>query len=472
MKLKHFLFAVGFTVLFATSCSDDDDGGGLPIDGTISASVPGTDLAEDEGTVTVTFTSTETFAADVVISYSVSGTATSATDYEALPGTATLVAGQTSITEDLVIIDDDEVEEDETIIITITGIQGVEEVSFSEEPLTLTIIDNDSYPFENGILVVHEGTFFGGNASISFISNDLSVVQNGIFASVNEVSNWGDTAQGMAFDGDLAYIVVNNSQKVEVVNRYTFESVATIGGSESSDFMNPRYMAIVDGKGYVTNWGDGSVADDDFVAVIDLESNTVETTIPVAEGPERILAHGNLVYVAHQGGYNQNNLLSVIDVTDNSVETITVGDVPNSLQLDAEGNLWVLCGGNPYYADTETAGSLVLVDTESNTVANTFAFGATEHPGYLSIEGTTLFYYLAGSVYELATDASELPTTPIITGLSFYDMTVNSGRLYGVDAKDYSSNGSLEVYDLSSDSLLESIEVSIIPGEVYFNGTP
>ena len=229
-------------------------------------------------------------------------------------------------------------------------------------------------------------------------------------------------------------------------------------------------MAIVNGKGYVTNWGDGFASDDDFVAVINLENNTVETTIPVEEGPERILTDGDNIYVAHQGGFSQNNILSVIDVSDNSVEKITVGDVPNSLQLDGSGNLWVLCGGKPSYTGDETAGSLVIVNTETNAVSNTFPFETTEHPGSLSKDGdNTLYYYLAGSIYEMASDATELPATPEITGLSFYDMTVNDGRLYGVDAKDFASNGSLEVYDLGDNSLVTSKEVSIIPGEVYFN---
>ncbi|MBR9854184.1 MAG: YncE family protein [Algicola sp.] len=471
MKLKHFLFAAGFATLFMTSCSNDDNGG-IPMDGTISASVSSTDLTEDAGTVTVTFSTTEEFDTDVQISYSVEGSATSGADYEALPGSVTLTAGETSITQNLVVIDDDEVEEEETIVLTITGVTGVDDISFASTAITLTISDNDSYPYENGVLVLHEGNFGAGNASISFISNDLSIVENGIFSTANDVNNWGDTAQGMAFDGDLAYIILHNSQKIEVVNRYSMESVATIDGGGSSDFLNPRYMAIAGGKGYVSNWGDGFSAEDDFVTVIDLATNTVETTIPVEEGPERILAYNNKVYVAHQGGYSQNNLVSVIDASDNSVETIIVGDVPNSLQVDAGGNLFVLCGGNPSYVENETAGSLVVVDTEDNTVLNTFEFGATEHPGYLSKDGDVLYYYLGGSVYEIAVDATELPVTAEISGLSFYDMAVNNGRLYGVDAKDFVSNGSLEVYDLSDNSLLDSKEVSIIPGEIYFNGTP
>ncbi|WP_346881520.1 hypothetical protein [uncultured Algibacter sp.] len=62
-----------------------------------------------------------------------------------------------------------------------------------------------------------------------------------------------------------------------------------------------------------------------------------------------------------------------------------------------------------------------------------------------------------------------LPTSADISGLNFYEMTVNNGTLYGVDAGDFMSNGTLISYDLSTNSLINSAEVNIIPGGIYFN---
>lgn len=330
----------------------------------------------------------------------------------------------------------------------------------------------DPLSYENGIIIVNEGNFGAGNTSVSFISDDFGEVQNEIFRAVNEVDSWGDTAQSMAFNGDLAYIVVNGSQKVEVVNRYTFAAVATIGGSDKTDFLNPRYMAIANGKGYVTNWGDGTNPDDDFVAVVNLENNTVETKIAVAEGPERLLVRDNTLYVALLGGFNFSNSVAVIDATSNTVtSSVTVADGPNSLQLDAEGNLWVLSGGKPAYTEDETAGQLDKIDTSSNTVVETFTLASTEHPGYLSYDADALYYSMGGSIFKMDVSGTILPEEVVLTGTSFYDMTVNDGKLYGADAKDFSSNGALEIYDLSDNSLITSKEVGINPGAIYFNGT-
>ncbi len=332
--------------------------------------------------------------------------------------------------------------------------------------------DTEAPIYENGIIVVNEGGITNGNASVSFISDDFSVVQNDIFSTSNGVNAWGDTAQSMTFDGDLGYILVSYSQKVEVVNRYTFKSITTIGGPGMPEFLNPRYMAVANGKGYVTNWGDPENPGDDFVAVINLESNAVETKIPVGEGPERILAKDNSLYVALEGGYNFNTGVVLIDATSDTVtDIIKVADAPNSLQLDDEGYLWILSGGKPGYTEDETAGQLDKIDTANTTVSETYVFASTEHPGYLSYEGGRLYYSVAGRIFKMDVSSTELPAAAEIIGTSFYDMTVKDGKLYGTDAKDFASNGALEIYDLSDNSLVTTKEVGINPGSIYFNGT-
>ncbi len=326
------------------------------------------------------------------------------------------------------------------------------------------------WAYENGILVLNQGNFGAGNASVSFISEDLAKVQNRIFGTVNEDDALGDTAQSIAFNGDVAYIVINGSQKIEVVDRYTFESIASIGGPDQNDFLNPRYMAIANGKGYVTNWGDGTDPDDDFVAVINLKNNTVESKIPVAEGPERLLVKDHFLYVALLGGFNFNHSVVVIDATSNTVtDTITVTAGPNSLQLDADDNLWVMSGGKPAYTDAETAGELNKIDTETNMITATFTFAPTEHPGVLCYENDTLYYSVAGSIFKMDVSDMAIPLQAEFTGTNFYDMIVHEGKLYGTDAKDFASSGSLEIYDLSDNSLMDTKKVGINPGAVYFN---
>lgn len=317
--------------------------------------------------------------------------------------------------------------------------------------------------YEDGLFVTNEGGFEQGNGSVSFVSEDFSVVEQKVFSNVNGTL-LGDTVQSIGFYEDLAYIVVNYSQKIEVVNRYTFQSVATI----DSGLNNPRYITFLDGKGYVTNWGDGSDPSDDYVAVINLDNNTVSGTIPVEEGPERIVNNGSTIYVAHQGGHGQNNIVSVIDLNSDAVSTITVGDVPNSLVFDTQGSLYVLSGGIPEWTGNETGGQLDVINTSSNTVSATLEFSDTEHPSNLSF-GESLYYTLNGSVYKLATGSQELPTTSEIDNVNFNFMAIRNNILYGVDAGNYASNGTLYSFDLTTNTEKHATEVGIIPGGIFFN---
>ena len=317
--------------------------------------------------------------------------------------------------------------------------------------------------YEYGFLITNEGPFQNGSGTVSFVSDDYSTMDHQIFNQVNS-SDLGNVVQSMGFNDDHAYIVVNNSNKIEVVNRYTFETIATI--TEGLD--NPRYFASSGSNGYVTNWGDPFDNTDDFVAVIDLSTNTVSSIIPVAFGPEKLIMANNDLYVAHQGGYGQNNILSVIDVSANMLESIIeVGDVPNSMVV-SNNDIWVLCGGNPSFTGTETNGRLVKVETSDNTVVQAFDFLTTKHPASLSIDGSTLIYNLDGEVFSKEATSSSLPTSSIITG-SFYAMATNDGKLYATDAGDFASNGTLRIFDLSTNSEIITIETGIIPGGVYFN---
>ena len=98
--------------------------------------------------------------------------------------------------------------------------------------------------YDGGIFVVNEGNNGTPNGTISYLSDDLKV-ENDVFKLVNNKAS-GDTPQSIGFNGDLAYIVTNASNKIELVNRFTFKSIATI----TTGLSNPRFIAFANGKGY------------------------------------------------------------------------------------------------------------------------------------------------------------------------------------------------------------------------------
>lgn len=324
--------------------------------------------------------------------------------------------------------------------------------------------------YDNGMLILNQGGFGDGEASVSFLSDEM-VLENNIFAAVNPGHILGDTGQDIGFKGDLAYIVLNVSNKIEIVNRYTFAHIATI----NQGLDNPRYIAFHNNKAYVTNWGDGSVTTDDYVAVIDLGTNTVTSEIAVAEGPERIIEEDGKLYVAHKGGYGYGNTVTVINTSSNSVATtIPVGDVPNSLEVE-DGKLYVMSEGLPSWAEEETPGRLTVINLSNNSVASTLSFSGASHPSNMVIEDDKIYFTEGSGIYSMAMNSTTLPSQPIFSTeeqgvYGVYAFAVNDDKIYVGDALDFNSNGKVYVYSLTGEITDENIyTVGVIPAGFYFN---
>lgn len=322
--------------------------------------------------------------------------------------------------------------------------------------------------YENGILVSNEGGFGAGNATVSFVSNDFTTVNNSIFEFHNNVP-LGDTAQSMAFYNDLAYIVVNGSNKIEVVNKNTFVSVSTI----DTGLTNPRYITFANGNGYVTNWGDGGDATDDFVAVIDLTTNTVTSTISVIEGPEQAVVANGKIYISHKGGWGSGASLSVIDAT-NTVTTIVVGEKPDEMVVDTMGNIWVISEGSDIYDASwnvtgHTAAFLQKINTSTDVVDVSLTFPADEHASTLAYDNGLIYYYSNSRIFKMDETATVLPTTQVIDETLYAGLAVKDGNIYGTKADFTAGTGELVIYDDSTYMLLDTKSLEVGSSKIYFN---
>ena len=318
--------------------------------------------------------------------------------------------------------------------------------------------------YENGYFVTNEGPFQNGSGSLTFIGDDGSVSQQ-VFKTVNG-EDLGNIVNSMYVEGDQGYIVVNNSHKIVVVNRFTMEKIATI---EGDDINNPRYFVARDGMGYVSNWGDPFNTSDDFVSIINLQSNSVVDRVSVGEGPERMILNGDNLFVCLQGGYGNNDQVFVIDINQNSIKTsIAVSDVPNSITVDGNGQIRVLCGGSPSWTNAETSGALYSINP-STFETEKIDFALTDHPALLNYDMGRLYYHLNGKMYEMDIEDSNLPNSAI-NGLDgfYYAAEVKNGTFFGTDAGDFASEGTLKVFSISSGSLLETNTTGIVPGNIVF----
>lgn len=315
--------------------------------------------------------------------------------------------------------------------------------------------------FTNGVFVLNEGISGSETASVSFINEDLTL-QNNIYATVNpNFDPLGNTAQSISMHGDYIYIANNLSNTVKVVDKITFQYVTTI----TNNLNNPRYTAFAGNKGYVSNWGAGGL-NDGYLGVYNLTTGLLITSIPVDQGPEKILEYNGKLYVAHKGGFGYGTTISIVNPAIDAVEAIiTVGDVPDSM-VEKDGILYVICGGKPYWSGSETYGSLYKIDLATNSVLSSVDLPGI-HPSHLKIDGNDLFYTAGSSVFKTTIAVTSSPTEPFINlpiqnVYGVYGMDIIDAKLYIGDAKNYVSAGAVYVYTTNG-TLLNTYEVGYSP---------
>jgi len=317
--------------------------------------------------------------------------------------------------------------------------------------------DNNDAPlgaYDNGVLILNEGNFGTPNASVSFVSNDFNTFQNDIFKLVNTPMILGDVAQSMSFSNEKAFIVVNNSNEVEVVNRYTFKSLGTI----TEKLQNPRYSVVLNDKLYVTN----SISK--AVTVYDAKTFAYIASIPLNKTAERIVAANGKLYVTN-AAYGSGTDVTVINPASNTVsKTITLANGINSIE-EKNGSVYVLSG-------TSTKNTLSKINTSTDT-ATSFEATATKSALNMDIDGDKIYYTQATEVYAINLTATAFSDKALFSvkdssWSTFYGFGVIDGKIYSGDANAFTSDGTVTVYS-STGTVLKTLTAGKGPNGFYSN---
>ncbi len=307
-------------------------------------------------------------------------------------------------------------------------------------------------------LILNEGNFQWGNASLTRIDLKSGTVSADVFQQANQ-RPLGDVFQSLAMVGDELWLVVNNSQKIERVNKNTFVATSPVTGIQS-----PRYLLPYSNRVYVSDLYANTVH------VINSTSGTLMSEIPFPGWSEGMIKDPqNLIWISN---VTRGKLMLLNPETNLFVDSITVGDAPKDLIMDKNHRIWVLCEGHIPPA-VETGGSLWCIDPVSRSVLKSFQFSTLDHPSKLnSILNASSLIYLNKGVFKLDVNASELPTSPFIAQGSrlFYGLGYNAidSTIWASDARDYQQAGEALVYKAISGEHLRSWTVGIIPGAFYF----
>ena len=313
--------------------------------------------------------------------------------------------------------------------------------------------DVPSGAYDNGILVLNEGNFGTPNASVSYIANDFTVVNN-IFGIENSDKKMGDVGQSMSFSDDKAYIVVNNSNVVEVVNRYTFKSLGTI----TEQIKNPRYSVVLNGKLYVTN------AKTKAVTVYDAKTFTYLETILINKVSEKIITANGKLYVTN-GAYGTGSSVTVINPqSNNAMSTITVESGVNSIE-EKNGSVYVLCSN----ADRS---KLFKINTATDT-ATAIESTTLKKALNMDIDGDKIYFTKGNSVYAMALNATDFNETALFSipdggYFTFYGFNVIDSKIYSANVNGFTAAGEVKIYSTTGTEL-KTVTVGMGPNSFYAN---
>ena len=347
--------------------------------------------------------------------------------------------------------------------------------------LTITLISCGGDDDNNGLLepsassgffILNEGAFGNSNTSLSFYSIESGSISNNVFQTTNN-RPLGDQSQSMNIHDGKGYIVVQNSAKIEIINIDNFESIATISDNLSS----PRYFVGLNSeKAYVSDWGDGF---NGVVHVIDLNTYSVTKTINAGSGSNEMVIRDGKLYVANAGGFGVGNSISVISTdTDEVIKTIDVNDNPSNLELDDEGNIWVLGKGNLAFdadfnlvEEESTSGYLIRLN-ESDEITFTADLEeitfSTADDLVINESNDKLYFNFNGAVWSQDM-TSNTASLEIFISKNLYGLAVDptTGNLIGSEAPDFSSGGNVIFYDATG-SATNTITVGIAPNSLTY----
>ena len=340
----------------------------------------------------------------------------------------------------------------------------------------------EGFNFTNGLYLLNEGNMSMNKASLDFYDFSTGVYERNVYKRANPdvVLSLGDVGNDIQLYGSKLYIIVNASNKIEVLDARTAKRIKKI------DLINCRYIAFHNGKAYVSSYnakiGLGSNSPNGEVVEIDTSSLSISRTVSVGRQPDGIAVANDKLYVANSGGYNPNayeRTISVIDL--NSLSEIKRIDVDinlHRLKADDKGNIYVSSRGDGYNKPP----NFFMIDSQKDEVLRKFNVPVSN----FWIEGEDIYTY-AADWSNMAPENSFVYNQFSSLNLSFVkkyitDNTEQNIRLpYGIavdsetkdifitDAKNYVTSGTLYHYNASG-KLLKSFTTGDIPGHMVFIG--
>ncbi len=305
------------------------------------------------------------------------------------------------------------------------------------------------------LIVLNEGNFRQGNATVTAYNSGSATAFQNVFFDNNQSRPLGDVAQSLVAIDHRLFIVVNNSNKIEVIDRQTFKTLGQITGLNS-----PRYILPISAtKAYVSDLYS------DEIRIINPQTYQITGVISTKGWTEEMVLVNQEAYVAHVDSHQ----VWVIDVTqDQIIKKIDLGHSPQHIEVDAMQNIWVASSGGFRKSFPE----LAKINSVTKLAKRMVLQDSSKSIGHLDMNPSrTEIYFHNSDLYKMDIQDSVLPQQPFIQSNSrlFYNFAIHpqNGEIFITDAIDYQQRGVVYQYN-SSGVELANFYAGIIPSSLHF----
>ena len=360
----------------ATVNVSDDDGQAAPAP-TVSFDAASSSAAESVGTHNVGLTLSASQSGSLAVGFSVTGTATSGSDYTNFGTTISFSAETATVNIPVPILDDSSDEANETVIITLTD--GSAYDLGTTKVHTLTITDNDDPPPATPVVSitagspVSEGTaatfsLSATPAPVSAVTLNYTVTQSGAFVAAGDLSIQTDSLSGgsgtitvptvddsldeangsvtVTLDSGTGYALHNTQNAATVTVTDNDETQASFAAATSSDAEGSGTKTVrvnlspVPATALTLNYTVSGTATSgtDYTSIgtsvsVTAGSSTVDISVPITDDSTDEVDETVIITLGAGSSYTINSAANVhtLTITDNDVPAVFFGAAASSI---------------------------------------------------------------------------------------------------------------------------------------------
>lgn len=308
-------------------------------------------------------------------------------------------------------------------------------------------------PSSGTVLVLNEGTFQWGNATVSSYNLNTGEANDGdLFSSANG-RPLGDVLQSALLVDGHYWLVVNNSDKIEIVDQHSFQSIKTInqlGSPRHLCKIGPTELALSD-------------LYSDSLSFLNTQNGQITAKTYLEGWAEEMLVSGNSLWVSNP---NSHKIYEVSLATKQLTDSIDIGFGSFSVYEDNAKHIWIATRGNK---DLSIPSMIHCLDPITKTLLFSENIGSEIVQDFFVDEEDRVYFIHENRVYRFDANSPSISTTLFFDGSggNLYALEYHAGKVFVTDAIDFTQRGKVFVLD-DSGKILDEFQAGRIPNGFLF----